>query len=147
MKELIRVRVQYASRQQCCKTHKRPLPLPLGFVVEKVDLGEVLLQVFGFSPVSIVPLIFQASSAVERIKSWSVRDRKTTEALQNNIKFQSVNKFTPAQCTYIKVNVNVALLAYIRRGTFTVIHERVSEYYFSFFVCLTTSSLLQTERR
>jgi len=29
MKELIRVRVRYASRQQCCKTHKRPLPLPL----------------------------------------------------------------------------------------------------------------------
>ena len=29
MKELIRVRVQYASSQQCCKTHKRPLPLPL----------------------------------------------------------------------------------------------------------------------
>ena len=29
MKVLIRVRVQYASRQQCCKTHKRPLPLPL----------------------------------------------------------------------------------------------------------------------
>ena len=28
MKELIRVRVEYASRQQCCKTHKRPLPLP-----------------------------------------------------------------------------------------------------------------------
>ena len=26
MKELIRVRVQYALRQQCCKTHKRPLP-------------------------------------------------------------------------------------------------------------------------
>ena len=26
MKELIRVRVQYASRQQCCKTHKRSLP-------------------------------------------------------------------------------------------------------------------------
>jgi len=26
MKELIRVRVQYASRHQCCKTHKRPLP-------------------------------------------------------------------------------------------------------------------------
>ena len=25
MKELIRVRVQYASRQQCCETHKRPL--------------------------------------------------------------------------------------------------------------------------
>ena len=29
MKELIWVRVQYASKQQCCKTHKRPLPLPL----------------------------------------------------------------------------------------------------------------------
>ena len=28
MKELIRVRVQYASRQQCCKTHKQSLPLP-----------------------------------------------------------------------------------------------------------------------
>ena len=26
MKELIWVRVQYASRQQYCKTHKRPLP-------------------------------------------------------------------------------------------------------------------------
>ena len=25
MKELIRVRVQYASKQQCCKTHKLPL--------------------------------------------------------------------------------------------------------------------------
>ena len=25
MKELIRVRVKYASRQQCCKNHKRPL--------------------------------------------------------------------------------------------------------------------------
>ena len=42
MKELIRVSVQYASRQQCCKTHKRPLPYlfcntfvraPLEFVV------------------------------------------------------------------------------------------------------------------
>ena len=31
MKELIRVRVQYSSRQQCCKTHKWPLPLPLLF--------------------------------------------------------------------------------------------------------------------
>ena len=31
MKELIRVRVQYASRQRCCKTHKRPLPLPFTF--------------------------------------------------------------------------------------------------------------------
>jgi hypothetical protein len=29
MKELFRVRVQYATRQQCCKTHKRPLHLPL----------------------------------------------------------------------------------------------------------------------
>ena len=26
MKELIWVRAQYALRQQCCKTHKRPLP-------------------------------------------------------------------------------------------------------------------------
>ena len=26
MKELIWVRVQYSSRQQCCKIHKRPLP-------------------------------------------------------------------------------------------------------------------------
>ena len=29
MKELIQVRVQYASRQQCCKTHKRPLPFAI----------------------------------------------------------------------------------------------------------------------
>ena len=32
--ELIRARVQYASRQQCCKTHKRPLPLT-AFITEK----------------------------------------------------------------------------------------------------------------
>ena len=31
MKELIRVRVQYASMQQCCKTHKRPLPFTFTF--------------------------------------------------------------------------------------------------------------------
>ena len=31
MKELIRIRVQYASRQQCCKTHKRPLPFTFVF--------------------------------------------------------------------------------------------------------------------
>ena len=34
MKELIRERVQYASRQQCCKTHKRPLLLPLRHAVQ-----------------------------------------------------------------------------------------------------------------
>jgi hypothetical protein len=111
-----------------------------------VDLGEVLLQVSGFSPVSIVPPKFQtSSSAVQRMKSWSVRDSKTTEALQNNVKFQSVNNFTPAQCKYIKVNVNVALLAYIQRCTFTVIHERVCEFYSSFFVYLMTLSLLKTD--
>jgi len=32
MKELIRVSVQYASRQQCCKTHKRPLPFTFIYV-------------------------------------------------------------------------------------------------------------------
>jgi len=37
MKELIRVRVQYASRHQCCKTHKRPLPLPL-LVLENIKI-------------------------------------------------------------------------------------------------------------
>ena len=36
MKELIRVRVQYASRQQCCKTHKRPLPY-LTYVLSAVS--------------------------------------------------------------------------------------------------------------
>jgi len=40
MKELIWVRVQYASRQQCCKTHKRPLHLPLD-----VDLRIILKYV------------------------------------------------------------------------------------------------------
>ena len=38
MKGLIRVRVQYASRQQCCKTHKRPLPLPLPFRASTLKL-------------------------------------------------------------------------------------------------------------
>ena len=35
MKELIRVSVQYALRQQCCKTNKRPLPfLPYNYIPE-----------------------------------------------------------------------------------------------------------------
>ena len=43
MKELIRVRVQYASRQQCCKTHKRPLPLPfLQTIEDTILLGATL---------------------------------------------------------------------------------------------------------
>jgi len=37
MKELIRVRVQYASRQQCCKTHKRPLSLPFNLTVCRME--------------------------------------------------------------------------------------------------------------
>ena len=39
MKELIRVRVQYASKQQCCKTHKRPLPLPFFTVTRRLTTG------------------------------------------------------------------------------------------------------------
>jgi len=31
MKEPFRVRAQYALRHQCCKTHKRPLPLPFTY--------------------------------------------------------------------------------------------------------------------
>ena len=38
MKELIWVRVQYASRQQCCKTHKRPLP----FFLVSIRLGAIV---------------------------------------------------------------------------------------------------------
>ena len=40
MKELIRVRVRYASRQQCCKTHKRPLPLPFTDIATKQATNE-----------------------------------------------------------------------------------------------------------
>ena len=48
MKELIRVRVQYASRQQCCKTHKRPLPLPLREECRmRVFENRVLKRIFG----------------------------------------------------------------------------------------------------
>jgi hypothetical protein len=34
MKELVRVRVQYATRQQCCKTHKRPFTFVLDSITE-----------------------------------------------------------------------------------------------------------------
>jgi len=48
MKELIRVRVQYASRQQCCKTHKRPLPVPFRRRIER-KIEDVLAEdQFGF---------------------------------------------------------------------------------------------------
>ena len=36
MKELFRVRVQYASRHQCCKKHKRPLPFTFTSVSDNV---------------------------------------------------------------------------------------------------------------
>ena len=38
MQELIRVRVQYAARQQCSKTHKRPLPVPFTGMILFVNL-------------------------------------------------------------------------------------------------------------
>ena len=67
MKELIRVRVQYVSRQQCCKTHKRPLPFYLtdksrlykvntlyfivdGFGGQVVSMLASSTQVCGFKP-------------------------------------------------------------------------------------------------
>jgi len=50
MKEQIRVRVQYASRQQCCKTHKRPLPLPFFLSADiincQVKLKTDILRIF-----------------------------------------------------------------------------------------------------
>jgi len=49
MKELIRVRVQYASRQQCFKTHKWPLPLPLNVHINFkwfISLEELLSLVY-----------------------------------------------------------------------------------------------------
>jgi len=39
MKELIWVRVQYASRQQCCKTHKRPLLCVCVFMDQAPELS------------------------------------------------------------------------------------------------------------
>jgi len=47
MKELIQVRVQYASRQQCCKTHKRPLPLPLSCSRIKLEHNYSLIHLSG----------------------------------------------------------------------------------------------------
>ena len=35
-----------------------PRPMHLGFVADKVALGQVFLQVLGFSLVSIIPLMF-----------------------------------------------------------------------------------------
>ena len=43
MKELIRLRVQYTSRQQCSKTHKRPLPFFFTLVqLQSVTAGQAL---------------------------------------------------------------------------------------------------------
>ena len=43
MKELFRVRVQYASRQQCCKTHKRPLLSGCG-LLDRYIKGEDIVK-------------------------------------------------------------------------------------------------------
>ena len=45
MKEFIPVRVQYASRQQCYKTHKRPLSSPF-FIVVCSNTSAVRLHTF-----------------------------------------------------------------------------------------------------
>jgi len=53
MKELIRVRVQYASRHQCCKTHKRPLPLPLR-TPKEIDRPVFIYGVSAYTEVPVV---------------------------------------------------------------------------------------------
>jgi hypothetical protein len=46
MKELVQVRVQYATRQQCCKTHKRPLPFTSTtiFLLHCNECGAVIFE-------------------------------------------------------------------------------------------------------
>jgi hypothetical protein len=44
MKELVRVRVQYATRQQCCKTHKRPLPFYLLTLIKNPPFAYIFFQ-------------------------------------------------------------------------------------------------------
>jgi len=53
MKELILERIQYASRQQCCKTHKRPLPLPLLEHEQSLPYMMITFIVIGKDSVSI----------------------------------------------------------------------------------------------
>ena len=63
-----------------------------------MEVGQVLLEEFGFSPVNIILRIFRNfSSAVQRMESGSVRDSKITHASQRDIKLQPVNNSTHAQ--------------------------------------------------
>ena len=56
MKEIIRVRVQYDSRQQCCKTHKRPLPLPYIYIYNagNVRFSAILTDFIAIYPALLV---------------------------------------------------------------------------------------------
>jgi len=78
MKELFRVRVQYASRHQCCKTHKQPLPC-LPFM--KIKICEI-----GASSWFHYKEICYAAGSHGRKNSNSIFPRRTTSfCLYDNV--------------------------------------------------------------
>ena len=46
------------------KARSNPWPVQVGFLVDEVALGQMFLQVYRFSPVSIIPPVLHAHSCL-----------------------------------------------------------------------------------
>ena len=123
MKELIRVRVQYASRQQCCKTHKRPLPLPFTFIFFRV--------VIHFEVTSPPP-----SSGLKKETERSSETPASTENTQIQPKTPSILKCFFFYNSLVSKNT---LFGAVTKCDLTELYQRLQKEKFP------TSSALQTE--
>ena len=86
MKELIRVRVQYASRQQCCKTHKRPLTFT--FTIQNLT---VKFTPFTISKCEIyIHIRFTSEGRTERHFTWEGGEKYSVRSISGFIPFSLI---------------------------------------------------------
>ena len=99
MKELIRVRVQYASRQQCCKIHKRPLPLPFTQALQAVVCVHwgvsKILKAVRVKRVYL-PYFFLLASTLSRLHNHT-RTPHSVSALDNKQHPQEIDIHAPSE--------------------------------------------------
>ena len=71
MKELIRVRVKYASRHKCCKTHKRALPFYTFSHKENKIINLQKLDNYNFHVIERLAVQSTERSAEHKVKSFT----------------------------------------------------------------------------
>ena len=97
-----------------------PRPVRLGFVVDKVPLGQVLLRVLLFSPVSIVPPMLHTNIYVVILSSEGQASEKW-EPSKKAVLFQS-------QGTHIELDLYIRYAAWATLGIYIVVLCSVTSY-------------------